>query len=267
MLHACFAPLLILLCVSLSLSLSLFHYFTLLSICADGDTPVMLACRCFVALLVCFSYPLQLHPSRMCLTSLAAAAWPSLGLLPPQCVSAGGQPASSVHPAQHYERGGVDDDDNEGEDEDNEDEDENDGGRGGGSSGQDVIHRDEDHQAANKAGTSNGSIISGSNNSSSPSSFSPATAQRFHNGITTLFLLVSTATALAVSDLGVVLAVVGATGSTMISFVLPGFCYVSLFPNSSLKRRFALAQLCAGVVIMPLALGIIIAERATERRR
>ena len=85
-----------------------------------------------------------------------------------------------------------------------------------------------------------------------------------------MFLVTSVSVALAVTDLGVVLAVVGATGSTMISFVLPGFCYLSLFPANprgpgNLKRRLALAQLCAGALIMPLALGIIIAERAAGK--
>ena len=35
-----------------------------------GTGPIVTVARFFVALLVCFSYPLQCHPSRMCITSI-----------------------------------------------------------------------------------------------------------------------------------------------------------------------------------------------------
>jgi amino acid permease len=78
------------------------------------------------------------------------------------------------------------------------------------------------------------------------------------------FLGLSFAIALSVDDLGAVLAFVGATGSTLVSFVLPGFCYYFLFreEGAAWKRRLALAQGCLGLVVAPLCLAFIfLAER------
>ena len=207
-----------------------------------GNTPTMLACRTFVALLVCFSYPLQLHPSRMCLMSLAAASFPELGILPPQQVVACAGVATladtrTTQNHQPYQRG--DDTDSE--------------------------RARTEHGVSADVVADSLSSSSSSSSSVAPSTaqYSPSTAKRFHSILTVLFLILSTCIALVITDLGVVLAIVGATGSTMISFVLPGFCYQSLFPHRSLKLRFAQAQLGAGALIMPLALGLIIADSAT----
>ena len=89
-------------------------------------------------------------------------------------------------------------------------------------------------------------------------------ANNFHWGFTTLFVLCSTAIALAVTDLGVVLSVVGATGSTMVTYVVPGAAYFFLFPHKHLKRTLALGHLCAGLVIMPVALVVIGLKMSTE---
>jgi hypothetical protein len=93
--------------------------------------------------------------------------------------------------------------------------------------------------------------------------------------------------ALVVTQLGTVLAIVGATGSTTVSYILPGLCYyrvmcsepsalpdrrcraclrglVQIFPQPHLKRRLAYAQLVAGLGIMPLALTVIAIGSATE---
>jgi len=59
--------------------------------------------------------------------------------------------------------------------------------------------------------------------------------------------------ALAVTSLGLVLSVVGATGSTMIQFILPGGIYYKLGPPGP-KRWVALAQFALGCGIMPAAL-------------
>ena len=83
-----------------------------------------------------------------------------------------------------------------------------------------------------------------------------------HLIITTGFILAATAIALVVTDLGVVLEVVGATGSTTVSYILPGACYliVSKKPRGPWHRRrcLALTMLIAGLVIMPLSLTLVV---------
>ena len=55
-----------------------------------------------------------------------------------------------------------------------------------------------------------------------PSASEEGQARLWHIGITAVFLTASYLIALVVTDLGVILAIVGATGSTMVSYVLPG---------------------------------------------
>ena len=73
----------------------------------------------------------------------------------------------------------------------------------------------------------------------------------------TVFLILSTIISLVVSDLGVVLSVVGATGSTAVSYILPGGCYYLLFIDTpGFKRNLALFQCVLGIVIVPTALAL-----------
>jgi len=53
--------------------------------------------------------------------------------------------------------------------------------------------------------------------------------------------------------------VVGATGSTIVSYVLPGLAFYRLC--QSRKRYLGLALLCMGLVIMPLALTLIFLKK------
>lgn len=69
--------------------------------------------------------------------------------------------------------------------------------------------------------------------------------------ITISFLILSVALALAVDDLGMVLALVGATGSAVVSYVLPGIVYLRICNGSSV---LAWAQLVTGLWVMPVAL-------------
>jgi amino acid permease len=66
---------------------------------------------------------------------------------------------------------------------------------------------------------------------------------------------------MAVSDLGVILSIVGATGSTLVSFILPGFSYYFIFSKEPLapkwKLYLSLFQGCIGIIIMPLCLTFI----------
>jgi len=71
--------------------------------------------------------------------------------------------------------------------------------------------------------------------------------------------------ALLVTDLGIVLGVVGATGSAMVSYVIPGASYVRIFPQPHLLRTLAFVQLGTGFLITPLALvGIALRATASE---
>jgi len=77
-----------------------------------------------------------------------------------------------------------------------------------------------------------------------------------HYTITTLFLLCTGGIAMVVSDLGLVLSVVGATGSTIVSYILPGASYFLLFPERP-SRWVGFLILCLGLIIMPLSLFLI----------
>lgn len=79
--------------------------------------------------------------------------------------------------------------------------------------------------------------------------------------ITIAFLGASFVVAMVVEDLGVVLAMVGATGSTLVSYVLPGLIYVKLHPYQDLSKALAMLQLGVGCIIIPLALYFVIKER------
>ena len=74
--------------------------------------------------------------------------------------------------------------------------------------------------------------------------------------VTTAILGCSFIIGLTVSNLGVVLALIGATGATTLSFILPGFFYYIIFKNEGpvWKRNLALAQGIAGLIIMPMCL-------------
>jgi len=72
--------------------------------------------------------------------------------------------------------------------------------------------------------------------------------------VTAILLVGSLGIALVTKSLGLMLAIVGATGSTMVSYILPGLVYWCSFQQSSNKRFLALAQLCIGCVIMPTCL-------------
>ncbi len=86
----------------------------------------------------------------------------------------------------------------------------------------------------------------------------------------TIFLLLSYLLSITVKDLGFILSLVGATGSTMVSFILPGFIYYFTFRSSFLSSSissssygvwklygsFLLGTL--GVILMPLCVTLIL---------
>lgn len=78
--------------------------------------------------------------------------------------------------------------------------------------------------------------------------------------IVTCVLVVGCLTvALLVRDLGIVLGIVGASGSTLVTYILPGIIYMRTFPRNHVKWGFAACQLVAGIVFMPCALFVLLA--------
>jgi hypothetical protein len=76
-----------------------------------------------------------------------------------------------------------------------------------------------------------------------------------------IYLALTTSVALAVSDLGVVVALAGAVAATTAIFIAPGACYCALHRTPSLRRTLA-ATLCAsGCVLMPLLVFLVLAAR------
>lgn len=82
--------------------------------------------------------------------------------------------------------------------------------------------------------------------------------------ITLSFLSLSFMLAIIVDDLGVVLAMVGATGSTLVSYVLPGLLYVRVYQQMDLSKVMAYIQLGVGIVIIPVALYFAITQQTSH---
>jgi len=155
--------------------------------------------RIFVALLVIFSYPLQLDPSRRCITTL-------INKLRDRGIEAGDDDEGV---------GTIDKESFNGVNSENSYDLESNGGR--------------------KKGTIDDVI---------------------YLGITLTFLGCSFVLALSLDDLGVMLALVGATGSTAVSYILPGVIYLKVFEEEGwgATRVAAAMQVAAGCGIMPVAL-------------
>lgn len=77
--------------------------------------------------------------------------------------------------------------------------------------------------------------------------------------VTCTFLALSFVIAMVVDDLGFVLAMVGATGSVTVSYILPGAIYIKLHPSEfTLSVLLAWMQLILGCMIMTTAIYILI---------
>ena len=75
--------------------------------------------------------------------------------------------------------------------------------------------------------------------------------------VTIMFLFISLQTAMIVDDLGMVLAVVGATGSTLVTYVLPGLIYVKIHKQMDASKICAYVQLYMGCLIIPVSLWVL----------
>ncbi len=65
---------------------------------------------------------------------------------------------------------------------------------------------------------------------------------------------------MTLEDLGVILAVVGATGSTLVSYILPGLIYTVMhtgLAHQTWEYRFAFAVLLIGIGLIPVCLTFI----------
>jgi len=93
-------------------------------------------------------------------------------------------------------------------------------------------------------------------------SVSPDTSM--HYLITTVYISLSFLVAITVTDLGLILSVVGALGSTTICYILPGYCFWRLRPEGASPTKIILAAaLCVtGCIVMPLALTLAIMSAA-----
>lgn len=92
-----------------------------------------------------------------------------------------------------------------------------------------------------------------------PSSASPAGAEAVkHILITTFLLLITFVISINITQLELVLGIIGATGSTTISFILPALFYLKLFPAGEWRgsRMLARALLVAGIAVMIICLGV-----------
>jgi len=82
--------------------------------------------------------------------------------------------------------------------------------------------------------------------------------ERLFQRVTVVLLFASYALALSVEDLGKILAMVGASGSTAVSYILPGLLYTRTFPRGTWKWLFAMALLVGGCIVAPVCLYVII---------
>ena len=75
-----------------------------------------------------------------------------------------------------------------------------------------------------------------------------------------IFLTTSLIIALTVKDLSLILSFVGASGSTTVSYILPGIFYYKMFKNEGpkWKRTLSLVQFCVGLVIVPVCLFLLV---------
>ena len=81
-------------------------------------------------------------------------------------------------------------------------------------------------------------------------------ADREQRTVAALYIGVSMIIALCVSDLGVILGLVGASTGMVISFITPAACYVMLTRGRGALRAAALATLVLSLVLLPLCVAM-----------
>lgn len=87
-----------------------------------------------------------------------------------------------------------------------------------------------------------------------------------YNLITFVIIIISFIISMSTNDLGIVLALVGSTGTTIIAFILPGAFYYNLptdfdtNKNDKYKRQIALIMMILGIVLVPFNITMIFVE-------
>ena len=190
--------------------------------------------RVAIALMVILSYPLQLDPSRRCLTSLIGSIQQKMDNKKKQAMSLLVQDDEMLQ------------DLNDGFDHEEE-----------------CCWSNDDTINTNVNEHKDSSTVVGQRQTAENNELlQQISAEFLFNGITCTFLVLSFAIALSVSDLGVILGVVGATGSTIVSYILPGAIYIKLHPEQSVLKMMAYVQLLLGILIVPTALYFVILKGA-----
>ncbi|KAJ1456629.1 transmembrane amino acid transporter protein-domain-containing protein [Pelagophyceae sp. CCMP2097] len=188
------------------------------------SSPVVNVARVLVALLVALSFPLQCHPSRACVRSLLRAARGAEATpdpLAPRHFSSLLRAARGAGPETASDDAAVN---------------------------PLALRRLSDDGGADGGAEADGALIDDAR---------AARRDRLeHCAVTAIFVGGALAIALSVEDLSAILAIVGATGSTTVSYILPGGIYARLAPRS-LKRHLAVLLFAVGCVIMPTALVLI----------
>jgi len=249
-----------------------------------SSRPIVAIARCLIAIVVTCCYPLQAHPSRGCITSIILVAQRGLGQRPLAsdptqmstepliAASHSGTPRSSLLASRgsdpHYLVGPCTADETAAS-------------RDLHSTPSATDNRLDGNAVTRSGGEAVGGRPRGTDNSPSSDDLetdfvvdgdapvggnavapSQGSSLRLHLLVSTVFVFASGAIALLVTDLGIVLSVVGATGSTIVSYILPGITYYRL--SRKPKRRLGLALFCAGMIIMPLALTLIAIDAAAS---
>jgi len=183
------------------------------------QTGLVTVMRIGITVMVVLSYPLQLDPSRRCLTSLIYA----------------------IYDRREKERISIERQTGSGEQAE---------------SG----HDQRDEMLDNLADALDGSSHD-TNIDENEDEMKDLIENFLFYGITCGFLVLSFMIAMTVTDLGTVLGVVGATGSTMVSYVLPGAIYIKLHPSGTGSNSLyflARLQLTLGMIIIPVALYFVL---------
>eukprot|EP00928_Gymnodinium_smaydae_P013635 TRINITY_DN14962_c0_g4_i1.p1 TRINITY_DN14962_c0_g4~~TRINITY_DN14962_c0_g4_i1.p1 ORF type:complete len:568 (-),score=92.13 TRINITY_DN14962_c0_g4_i1:109-1713(-) len=183
--------------------------------------PAVSVTRVFYSLLAIFSYPMQVHPCR----NSALALWGMLAR----------RRATSSHAARAA------------------------------STAADAVAETATSSAAvggDAAAPGSGGEAAGTETSAAPAAGSaegpvpPADSFRYCTVTFVIFCCAYTV-AVTMTDLGKILGIVGATGSTTVSYILPGLVYIRTFPDPHWKRAMAKCQLLAGCIIMPTCLALV----------
>jgi amino acid permease len=87
-----------------------------------------------------------------------------------------------------------------------------------------------------------------------------------HIFLTAVFVVLTFSIALSVSELGLLFSIIGATGSNLMTYILPGLFYWKLAAadGNTKTRLLALAVSVLGGIILVLALTVIILDKTEQ---